>query len=203
MQRVAVVGSPGSGKTTFATALARRLDVLHVELDAIFHQPGWTPLPEPEFRRQVGARAAEAGWVFDGNYAAVRDLVWERADTIIWLDLRRSVVMPRVVRRTIRRTITREELWNGNREPWSNLWSLDRERSIIAWSWKEHPRYRASYAAAMADPAHAHLEFVRLGSPRSARRFLAAGDRAGWTRPPDSCRDTWNFGDPLTPGSTP
>lgn len=174
VRRVAVVGNPGSGKTTFATALGRRLDVPHIELDSIFHQPGWVPLPEVEFRSRVEARVAEAGWIVDGNYSVVRDLVWGSADTVIWLDLPRRVVMPRVLRRTIRRTLTREVLWNGNREPWSNLWSMDPERSIVAWSWKEHPRSRATYAAVMADPAHARPEVVRLRSPRAIRRFLAA-----------------------------
>ncbi len=124
------------------------------------------------------------GWVVDGNFSQVRDLVWARADTIIWLDFPRRIVMRRVVVRTLRRALTREELWNGNREPWSNLWSLDPDRSIIAWSWQGHGHYRAQYRSAMADPAHAHLHFVRLSSPRAARRFLVAATGPDWTPPP-------------------
>src|SRR6266571_7794353 len=81
VRRVSVVGSSGSGKSTLASELAARLHVPHVELDAIFHQPGWTPLPEEEFTAAVAAAVAADGWVVDGNYSAVRPLVWARADT--------------------------------------------------------------------------------------------------------------------------
>ncbi len=173
---IAVVGNSGSGKSTFAAALASRLGSAHVELDGIFHQPGWTERSTAEFRALVAEQTDAPGWVVDGNYSQVRDLVWGRADTVVWLDFPRSVIMRRVVARTVRRAVTREELWNGNREPWSNLWSLDPERSIIAWVWTQHGAYRERYTAAAADLAHAHLRIVRLRSPRAVRRFLA-----GWT----------------------
>lgn len=87
--RVSVVGNSGSGKSTLGRALAARLGVPYVELDAIFHLPAWTELPRDEFRKQVGALAAGDAWVIDGNYLAVRDLVWARADTVVWIDLLR------------------------------------------------------------------------------------------------------------------
>lgn len=171
MRRVSVVGNTGSGKSTVAAALAARLGAPCVELDAVFHQPGWTELPVEEFRARVADAAAGESWVIDGNYTAVRDLVWARADTVVWLDLPRSAVMWRVVSRTVRRAARRQELWNGNREPWSNFWSLDPQRSVVAWAWTQHRSYRARYEAAMADPAWAHLRFVRLRSAADVRRF--------------------------------
>lgn len=176
MRRVSLVGNSGSGKSTVAVALAARLGVPCLELDAVFHQPGWTELPVEEFRARVADAAAGEAWVIDGNYGAVRDLVWARADTVVWLDLPRPAVMWRVAGRTVRRAARRQELWNGNREPWSNFWSLDPERSIMIWAWTEHRRYRARYEAAMADPAWAHLRFVRLRSAPDVRRFLRADD---------------------------
>lgn len=173
---MSVVGNSGSGKTTLAAALAERLAVPHIELDEIFHQPEWVPLADTEFSARIAERTDAPGWVVDGNYSQVRDLVWGRADTVVWLDFPRRVVMRRVVLRTLRRTLTREELWNGNREPWANLWSADPDRSIIAWSWQGHRHYRDGYTAAMADPVHAHLEFVRLHTPGEVRRFLAAAE---------------------------
>src|SRR6266516_7770667 len=86
VQRVSMVGVSGSGKSTLGRELAGRLAVPYVELDAIFHQPQWTPLPEEQFRRRVAAIASGRGWVIDGNYSAVQPLVWERADTVVWLD---------------------------------------------------------------------------------------------------------------------
>jgi adenylate kinase family enzyme len=131
VRRIAVVGTSGSGKTWLGRGIARRLAVPFVELDSIYHQPGWQPLPAEEFRSRVADIVAGAGWVIDGNYSAVRDVVWTRADTVIWFDLPRRTVMRQVVTRTLRRAITRAELWNGNREPLTGLFRLDPERSII------------------------------------------------------------------------
>lgn len=174
MRRVSVVGNSGSGKTTLAGALAAALGVEHVELDGIFHLPGWTEPTRDEFRQRVAERLDAAdGWVACGNYSAVReDVVWARADTIVVLDLPKAVVMRRVVRRTLRRALTREELWNGNREPWTNLYRLDPEQNIIRWSWTRHGVYRERYAEAALDPRNAHLRFVFLRSPREVAAFL-------------------------------
>ena len=150
------------------------LGVPHLELDGLNHQPDWEPLPQEEFRRIVAAKAAEDGWVIDGNYSSVQPLVWARADTVAWLDLPKSIVMRQVVWRTLRRVAGRQELWNGNREPWSNFLTLDPERSIIMWAWTQQGPYRRRYEAAMADPAWAHLRFVRLRSPAEIRRFVSA-----------------------------
>jgi adenylate kinase family enzyme len=176
MRRVSVVGNAGSGKSTLARKLAARLAVPHVELDAIYHQPGWVPLAEEELIRRVGQAAAGDGWVIDGNYSAVRPLVWARADTVVWLDLPRPIVMFRIIWRTIRRVVARAELWNGNREPWQNLVRRDPRESIIAWSWHRHAVYRERYTAAALDPAWAHLRFIRITSRGDLRNLL---DRAG------------------------
>lgn len=183
MRRVSVVGNSGSGKSRLAAALAEALSVPYVELDAIFHQPDWTPLRVEEFRDRVAVATGSDGWVVDGNYSAVRDIVWVKADTVVWLDLPRRVVMRQVVSRTLRRQVLRTELWNGNQEEWRDLFSRDPERSIILWSWSQHGKYHDRYLAAMSDPALRHLEFVRLGSHADSDRFLAAlhGDLTGRT----------------------
>lgn len=168
-----MVGSSGAGKSTVARALARALGVPFVELDAIFHQPGWAPLDENAFRRRVAEVAAGDAWVIDGNYSAVRALVWARADTVIWIDLPRRAVMRQIVWRTLRRVALRTELWNGNRERWANFFTWDPEKSVISWAWHKHAVYRQRYAAAMRDPAYGRLRFVRLQSRAGIRRFLA------------------------------
>ena len=172
VRRVSVVGTSGSGKSTLARELAEILGVPHLELDAVHHQPGWAPLPTDEFRRIVAARAAVGGWVIDGNYGRVRDLVWARADTVVWLDLPKRTVMRQVVWRTLRRVALRRELWNGNRERWRNFLTWNPEQSVISWAWHKHAPDRAKYAAAAASPANAHLRFIRLTSRRDVARFL-------------------------------
>ena len=148
MRRVSVVGPSGSGKTTLGRALAERLGVPFVELDATISPTG---------RRSTRTNSIEAGRdhrgdgsVIDGNYdQVVRDgPVWERADTVVWLDLPKSVVMWRVIRRTVGRAVLREELWNGNRERPTNIFRWDPEQSIIRWAWTTHGSVRRRYGTA-------------------------------------------------------
>src|SRR5256885_17047360 len=115
--KIAVQGTGGSGKTTLAKELARRHGVPHVELDALFHGPGWTETPPEEFRRRVTAATDGAGWVVDGNYdSKLGDLVLGRAGTVVWLDLPLRVALTRVTRRAR----------SGERrvgEEWRSRWS--------------------------------------------------------------------------------
>jgi adenylate kinase family enzyme len=173
VQRVAVVGNSGSGKTTLGRAIAAALGAPFTELDSIYHQPGWRPLPDDEFRARVGALAAADRWVIDGNYSGVRDLIWARADTVVWFDLPRRTVIRQVLVRTVTRGVTRKELWNGNREPLLSLLRLDPEESILRWAWVKHGEYSRRYAAAAADPANAGKRFIRIGSRADAGRLLA------------------------------
>jgi adenylate kinase family enzyme len=183
VRRISIVGSAGAGKSTTGRELAHILGVPFVELDSIYHQPDWVPLPVEEFRHRVAEVAAGDGWVVDGNYSAVRPLVWARADTVVWLDLPRRTVMRQVVWRTLRRATFRIELWNGNRERWANLFTWVPEDSVVSWAWHRHGVYHERYAAAAADPAYAHLRFIRLRNRREVRRFLAAA------RPPGDTAD--------------
>jgi adenylate kinase family enzyme len=166
------VGCSGSGKTTLGRALARSLNCPHVELDAIFHQPGWTELRVDEFKARVRDAASEPCWVIDGNYSVVQEIVWDRADTVIWFDLSYGTVMSRVARRTLRRAILRTELWNGNREPWSNLLSLNPQKSIVAWTANRHGLYRRRYSAAQTDPRWSDVTFLRLRSASAVRQLM-------------------------------
>jgi adenylate kinase family enzyme len=170
VQRISVVGNTGSGKTTVASGLAAALGVPHLELDAVFHQPGWQPLETGEFRRIVSEFTAGPSWIVDGNYSDVRDIVWDGADTVIWVDPPRHRVMRQLIARTLRRMTTGAELWNGNRERWSYL--FNREESIILWAWTHHRKYRDRYLAAQADPAHAHLAFIRLRTPAETAALM-------------------------------
>ena len=111
----------------------------------------------------------------DGNYGfMVGDIVLARADTCVWLDLPRRAVTPRVIRRSLRRAIRREELWNGNRERERDWFSRDPKQNIVLWSWTQVDAYREQYRAEMADPANAHLEWVHITSTRQLQHWLAS-----------------------------
>lgn len=168
--RVAVVGTSGSGKTTLARRLAQRLQIVHVEIDALHWGPNWTPVLREELRARVSQALSGDAWTIDGNYSAVRDIVWSRANTIVWLDYSLPVVMSRVTRRTIRRFVLREELWNGNRERFREaFFSRD---SIIWWALSTYGRRKREYPRLFDQPEHRHLDVVRLHSPRATHEWL-------------------------------
>jgi adenylate kinase family enzyme len=173
MERISVIGSSGSGKSTMARTLADLLDLPYLELDSVFHQPGWERKPDDEFRAEVSAFVAGDRWVVDGNYTShgVAQLVWPRADTIVWLDPPRRVVMGRIVRRTLRRVATRQHLWNGNRETWSNLFRRDPDKNIILWAWTRFRPVRERYETVLEDGSWDHLTVVRLRRRREVRAF--------------------------------
>ena len=170
MRRIAVVGTSGSGKTTFAGALAARLGLPHIELDALFWEPGWVEPDLATFRTRVREAIAPDEWVLDGNYSRVRDLHAARADTIVWLDLSLRVCLWRVARRAFTRARNREELWgSGNRETWRKLLSRD---SLIWWVLTTHGQRRRENDARFADPAFASVDVLRFRSSAQAEAWL-------------------------------
>lgn len=171
LARVAVVGTSGAGKTTLARRLAAALDAPHTELDALYWGPAWTPVPSEIFRRRVREAVAAPRWVIDGNYGTVRELVWGRATTLVWLDLGFARTFSRAVWRTARRIVTREELFGGNRESLRN--ALDPEW-IPWWVLRTWRRRRREVPRRLGEPAFAHLQVVRLRRPREVRRLVEA-----------------------------
>lgn len=170
-RRFTVVGTSGSGKTTVASHIAQRLGIPHVELDALHWEPGWAEAPLAVFRERVAQALAGDAWAVDGNYSKVRDIIWSRADTVVWLDYALRVIMWQLVQRTFRRIVTREELWGGNRESLSKaLFSRD---SILLWALQTYRRRREEYPALLNRPEHAHLAVVHLCSPRATRAWLS------------------------------
>jgi adenylate kinase family enzyme len=172
VRRVAIIGNSGAGKSTLGRILADRLDVPYVELDGIFHQRNWSKLPPAEFERRVAAVADQPRWILDGSYSAVRHVIWPRADCVVWIDLPRLLVTYRVLRRTVHRCATGQELWNGNRDRWQDMFSTDPMTSTVAAAWKRYPEQRARLAAATTDPEWAQLTFVHLRSRRQVRQYL-------------------------------
>lgn len=168
-RRVLVAGVSGSGKTTLAGRVEEAADLPHTELDALFHGPGWTP--REEFVSDVEALIAGDEWVTEWQYAPVRELLADRADLLVWLDLPFStVILPRVTRRTLRRRLRREELWNGNVEPPLHTLFTDPEH-VVRWSFTTRNKYRESVPALAR--THPHLTVVRLRSTREVDHWIA------------------------------
>jgi adenylate kinase family enzyme len=169
-RRIVVIGISGSGKSTLARNLATRLGVKYVEIDALYWRPNWTGITTEQLREQVQRVVAEDAWVIDGNYSGVRPYIWARATTIIWLDYSLPVVMTRLIRRTTRRIVRREELWAGNRE--SIRKTLFSKKSILWWSFSHYKPNRQKYPALFAKSENAHLQILHFKSPRAADLWL-------------------------------
>ena len=176
-RKIAVVGGSGSGKTTVARRLAERHDLRYIELDALFWGPNWTGCPRDEFRTRVEDAISSDAWVADGNYMGqLGDLVLERAELVVWLDLPLRVTFPRLWRRTRQRMRDRTELWAGNRETWREvLFSRD---SLFLWALRTNRQRRARYEESLA-----RYDFVRLRSARETQDWLGGATLTDESQP--------------------
>lgn len=171
LSRVVVVGSSGSGKTTFARELAKRLGSTHVEIDAIHWQADWVPLPREALRARLADALAGERWVVDGNYGSLRDLIWPRATAIIWLDFRFHRVFLRSLTRTLRRIVSRDVIYSGNTESfWRTFFTSD---SILWWVIKRYARRRRDYLPLLCGES-ADPRALVMREPRLTGELLAS-----------------------------
>jgi adenylate kinase family enzyme len=164
------MGGSCTGKTTVSGRLAAALGVPHIELDALHHDAGWQEAPAELLQERVSAAldAAPDGWVVDGNYGAkLGSLVLERADTALLLDPPQFLTFRRSLRRTLGRTITREELWNGNREQIRFLFT---RYWIPWWVLTHHRRHAREVPERVA--GQPHLELLILRSEDETENWL-------------------------------
>ena len=166
-RRILVAGVSGAGKSTLARRLAALLGIEYTELDSLFHGPNW--VPRTEFMSDVDRLTQEPTWVSEWQYATVRPLLAQRADTLIWLDYPLPVSMVRLIRRTVRRRRQREELWNGNYE--GPLWRIFTDTDhIIRWGWRTRNKLKALVPT--LEQKYPGLHVLRLRSPREADVWL-------------------------------
>ena len=178
-RRIVVVGASGAGKTAVAKRLSQMLNLSHICSDAIFWGPDWTQVP-PEHQDHEYDQATRADtWAIDGNVGSLTkpkdQMIIDRADTLVWLDLPRWQIFAQVLRRTIRRAWTRDPMWHNNRESWHlSFFSRD---SILLWSMQTYTKRRKQYSSLFTDPKYSHLKLIRLTNRRQVDAWLASLDK--------------------------
>ena len=172
LERIAVVGTSCSGKSTLSKRLAGLLDQPFIELDELYWGPNWTPKPEEEFRRLLAEAAAANQWVIDGNYSVGHETVLAKATAVIWLNYDFATVFRRALVRTIRRALFAEELFSGNRETFAK--SFFSKESIIWWVITTFQRRRKQYRLLREAGRYPQLSWIEFRHPKDAESFLAA-----------------------------
>jgi len=171
-RRIVVVGTTSSGKSTLAERLSARLGLDFVELDALHWEPNWKKAEDKIFRARVDAATQAEHWVAAGNYHVVRDVVWPRAEAVIWLDYPLWTIFWQLTRRTFTRWWKRELLWGTNRE---NLWlhfKLWSDESLYHWLFKTYWRRKREFPMLLAQPENAHLHLIHFYLPKETEEWL-------------------------------
>ena len=172
--KVNVVGTSGSGKSTFARRLSQAMSVPYIEMDTLYWRENWQGCSDDEMSTRLAtALAASDGWVLDGNYNRTRPIKWQDVDIIIWVDSSFWRTLWQSLSRAVNRAWTQKELWpgTGNRESFRR--SFFSRQSIIWWMLKTWRSNRRRYLADIVNPAYAHIRFVRLRSKREADALIA------------------------------
>lgn len=165
-QRIVVIGTTSSGKSTLAEQLAKRLDMKFIELDALHWEPNWQAAPLEVFRARVEKATQTERWVVAGNYHVVRNLVWPKAEAVIWLDYSLGRILWQLTRRTFARWWSQELLWGTNREPLLEHLKFWSKESLYNWLFKTYGRRKREIPMLVSQPEHQHLKLIRFTRPK-------------------------------------
>ncbi|EQC48910.1 AAA domain protein [Bacteriovorax sp. BSW11_IV] len=171
MKKILVIGTSGSGKSTFANKLSKKLSIPHFQLDALQFKDNWEIKEDSEFFSAIENSLKNDSWIIDGNYGRTHHLTWPKADTVIWIDLPLWLTLYQNFSRSFKRALTKEIIWEGlnNRESFKMLFSKE---SVTLWALKTYKTNRERYTHRMSDPKLSHIKFHHLKSRRDIRNFL-------------------------------
>jgi adenylate kinase family enzyme len=170
-ERISVVGTTGVGKTTVARQLSQWLGYPHIELDALFWESDWQEVPETVFQARVQEAIRQDRWVLDGNYSRIRNLVWNRADTVVYLDYSFLRIFWQLITRTIQRAVRKEVLWHNNRENLQK--SFFSKDSILYWMIRTYHRQRRQHQDIFQQSLSKQLRIIHLQTPQQTKGRLS------------------------------
>ena len=171
-KRLVIIGTTSSGKSTLADRIAKRFGLNFIELDALHWEPNWQEAPLEVFRERVRMATQAERWIVSGNYHVVRDLVWTKAEAVIWLDYPFPLVFWQLTRRTFTRWWTQELLWGKNIEPFLVHFKLWSQESLFHWLFKTYWRRKRETPQLLSLPEHGHLQLIHFKHPSEAEAWL-------------------------------
>ncbi|CAK4067230.1 unnamed protein product [Aphanomyces euteiches] len=166
--RIVVIGITSSGKSTLASKLSLQLGIPFIDTDALFWAPNWQKAAD--FAAKMTRAIETPTWALAGHFTTMKDVIYTRAQVVVWLDYSLWTVFWQLLRRCFYRWWTQELLWGTNRESmWTHLkvWSNE---SLIHWLFKNYARIRREYPNALAK--HPHLQIFRFRHPRETQAWL-------------------------------
>ena len=172
MERINVIGTSGSGKSTFSRRLANKLNYPYLEMDKLFWKPNWVEASNEEFFNKLTEAISQSTWVLDGNYTKTQSIKWASVDTIIWIDYTFARTLFQAIKRALIRSITRQEFWEGTGNIETFKKSFFSRDSIILWTLTTFKKNRIRYQALFNDPDYSHINFVRITSPKMAINYI-------------------------------
>jgi len=173
-KRIVVVGVTGSGKSRLAEILAQKLGLNFIDLDALYWKPDWVDSEDEEFQEKVAAATRASDWALAGNYSKLRNIIWPRAEAIVWLDYPFLLVFGRLCQRTLQRWWTHESLWGTNYErllPQFKFWSKE---SLFYWQVRSYRRHKRFYPQSFARPENSHLKVLHFKQPGETEEWLVS-----------------------------
>ena len=169
--RINIIGTAGSGKSTFSKQIAEKLKIPYIELEALAWKSNWTEVTDEELFSKLERHLSSDDWVLDGNYPQTLHIKWKKCQMVVYLDMPFHIIFYRLLRRTLIRIFTREELWAGNKETfWRQFFTRD---SVIWWGLSNFFPKRRYYLIDSKNPKYSHIKFVRLRSQKDVEHFFA------------------------------
>ncbi|MEP1871718.1 MAG: adenylate kinase [Paraglaciecola sp.] len=172
MKKVNVIGTSGSGKSHFSKRLAEALDSTYIEMDAMLWQPDWQPLDTSEFVMTIQEIISNPSFVLDGNHSKTNSVKWSVVDTIIWLDLGFWRTFTQILRRSIKRSYARSEIWAGTGNKESFYRSFFSSESVIWWMLKNYWKTKSKYRNLFKEKSSSNMRLIRLRSRAEVEAFL-------------------------------
>ncbi|MFB5249018.1 DNA topology modulation protein [Bacillus mycoides] len=164
MKKIILIGSGGSGKSTLAKQLGNKLKIQVYHLDALFWKPNWVGVPREEQITVQNNLIQDEKWIIDGNYGGTMDIRLNAADTIIFLDIHRTICVYRAFKRIVQyRNKTRPDMGTGCEERF--------DLQFFKWIW-EYPKTKRPAIVKRLDQLNKDKRVIILKTPSEVQRFL-------------------------------